>query len=183
MKYLLTGEETERLIFRKILGSDFNEWLKFFTDPSTSIHWIEEKQAPHEACKAWYQKQFWRCENEMGGMNALIEKSSGKLIGHCGLLVQTVDDLSELEIGYSLLPEFWGNGYACEAAIRCRDYAFQNTLTESLVSIISLTNIPSQNVAFKNGMIVEKETDYRGNRVNIFRITKGDWEDLDKFVY
>jgi ribosomal-protein-alanine N-acetyltransferase len=70
MKYLLTGEETERLIFRKIHGSDFNEWLKFFTDPSTSIHWIEEKQAPREACKAWYQKQFWRCENEMGGMNA-----------------------------------------------------------------------------------------------------------------
>jgi ribosomal-protein-alanine N-acetyltransferase len=113
----------------------------------------------------------------------VIEKSSGKLIGHCGLLVQTVDNLNELEIGYSLLPEFWGNGYASEAALRCRDYAFQNNLTESLVSIISLTNIPSQNVAFKNGMIVEKETDYRGNRVNIFRITKGDWEDLDKFVY
>ena len=178
MKYLLAGGETSRLIFRKIEKSDFTEWLKFFTDPTTSIHWLEEKQLPQEQCESWYQKQFWRYENEMGGTNALIEKSSGKLIGHCGLLVQIVDDRTELEIGYSLLSEFWGKGYASEAAIRCRDYAFENNLSESLISIISLTNIPSQQVALKNGMAIEKETIYKDNRVYIFRIDKSDWKKI-----
>lgn len=168
--YLLEGQETERLIFRKISDSDFNAWVKFFEDPNTSLHWVEEKETPIIACEKWYQKQSWRYENDKGGMNALIEKSSGRLVGHCGLLVQTVDGVSELEIGYSLLPEFWHKGFAFEAAERCKEYAFQNDYSDSLISIISLTNLPSQKVALKNGMLIEKETVYHQNRVYVFRV-------------
>ena len=45
-------------------------------------------------------------------MNALVEKQTGALIGHAGLLVQTVDDIIELEIAYSLLPSGRNKGYA-----------------------------------------------------------------------
>jgi RimJ/RimL family protein N-acetyltransferase len=172
MKYLLDGEETNRLVFRRISESDFNVWLKFFEDPQTSVHWVEEKDTPIIACQKWYQKQLWRYENDKGGMNALIEKTSGKLVGHCGLLVQTVDEISELEIGYSLLPGFWNRGYAFEAASHCRDFAFNNDFSKSLISIISLTNVPSQKVALKNGMTIEKDTIYNGNKVYIFRVYK-----------
>jgi [ribosomal protein S5]-alanine N-acetyltransferase len=170
MNYLLDGQETERLIFRKVREQDFSDWLKFFQDPNTSLHWIEEKETPEIACKKWYQKQQWRYDNDKGGMNALIEKSSGRLIGHCGLLVQTVDGISELEVGYSLLSEFWNKGYAFEAAHHCKEYAFQSNFSDSLISIISLTNLPSQKVALKNGMTIEKETLYHGNKVFIFRV-------------
>ncbi|MBI1769226.1 MAG: GNAT family N-acetyltransferase [Bacteroidetes bacterium] len=178
MKYLLDGQETERLIFRKIQRSDFDQWLEFFKDPRTSEHWIEEKESPEKECTKWYEKQFSRYKNDKGGMNALIEKKGGKLIGHCGLLVQTIDNTFELEIGYSLLSEFWNRGFATEAANYCKDFAFQNELTESLISIISLTNIQSGKVAIKNGMTAEKTTTYNGNLVNIFRIKKVDWEKL-----
>lgn len=106
MKFLLDKHETERLIFRKILESDAVQWLEFFKDPGTSIHWIEEKESPERECAKWYEKQFDRYRENRGGMNALIEKQSGKLIGHCGLLIQKVDGIQELEIGYSLLPFF-----------------------------------------------------------------------------
>jgi RimJ/RimL family protein N-acetyltransferase len=172
MKYLLHGQETERLTFRKIDKSDFNDWLKFFEDLSTSNHWVEEKESPGIACEKWYQKQLWRYENDMGGMNALVERSSGRLIGHCGLLLQKVDEISELEIGYSLLPEFWNKGFAFEAASRCKEFAFENDFSQSLISIISLSNLPSQKVALKNGMTIEKETIYHENRVYIFRVAK-----------
>ena len=105
-------------------------------------------------------------------MNALIEKESGRLIGHCGLLVQIVDGIPELEIAYSLLPEFWNKGYAIEAAMKCRDFAFANNFSDSLISIISLTNIPSEKVALKNGMHIDKRTIYSNNEVNIFRVNK-----------
>lgn len=172
MKYLLEGQQTERLIFRKIHDSDFEAWVKFFEDPNTSLHWVEEKKTPITACEQWYQKQNWRYENDKGGMNALIEKASGRLVGHCGLLVQTVDGISELEIGYSLLPEFWNKGYAFEAAEYCKEYAFHNEYSESLISIISITNQPSQKVALKNGMVIEKQTIYHENKVYIFRVLK-----------
>lgn len=175
MKYLLNDQETLRLHFREIQDSDFDIWLEFFRDPKTHAHWSPLQNPPEVECQKWYEKQNWRYQNNMGGMNALIEKQSGKLVGHCGLLVQTVDDITELEIGYSLLPEFWQRGFASEAARKCRDFAFENELTESLISIISRTNTPSQKVATNNGMRQEKATDYNGNEVFIFRIFRHEW--------
>lgn len=103
-------------------------------------------------------------------MNALSHKSTNEFIGICGLLVQTVDDVQELEIGYSILPNHWKNGYATEAAVKCKEYAKVNDLTDSLISIIHVDNIPSQKVAQNNGMVLDKTTTYRNNPVHIFRI-------------
>ncbi|CAM1373711.1 GNAT family N-acetyltransferase [Tenacibaculum xiamenense] len=178
MEYILKDQETERILFRQINLSDFDDWLEFHKSPLTSIHWNSELESPEMECKKWYDKQFHRYENNLGGMNAMIEKQSGELIGHCGLLIQTVDEKTELEIGYSLLPKFWKRGFASEAAVKCRDYAFENNLANSIISIISLTNKPSENVAIKNGMTVDKKTDYHGNAVNIFRIHKSEWEEI-----
>ena len=173
MLYLLDGQESERLLFRKIRLSDFNSWLEFHKSPITSKHWICDRKDAETECRKWYEKQFYRYENDLGGMNALIEKKSNKLIGHCGLLVQTVDTISELEIGYSLLPDFWNQGFASEAAKKCKDFAFENCLSDSLISIISLTNMESKNVALKIGMSLDNTTFYDGNAVDIFRISKG----------
>ena len=176
MKYLLENEETERLIFRKIQRSDFDHWLEFFNDPASFHYWMAELKVPKIECENWYEKQFNRYETERGGMNALIEKQSGALIGHAGLLAQTVDDVVELEIAYSLLPNGRNKGYATEAARKCMDIAFENNYASSLISIISNSNTPSANVALKNGMKADKQTMYNHNAVTIFRITKNEWE-------
>ena len=114
MKFLLNSEESDRIRFRFISNADFDTWVEFYRDPNTSLHWKSKKEAPEIKCKKWYEYQFYRYENDLGGMNALVDKSSGKLIGHCGLLVQTVDEKQELEIGYSLLPQF------CTRILRAR---------------------------------------------------------------
>ena len=170
MNYLIADQETNRLLFRKISVSDFDAWLKFFETSESSKYWIYKKEDPKTECSKWYERQFERYKNDEGGMNAMIEKKSGQLIGHCGLLKQTVDKIHEVEIAYSLLPQFWNKGYATEAAKHCRDYAFKNNLSPSLISIISITNIPSQKVAMKVGMALDKTTIYKENDVNIFRI-------------
>ncbi len=175
MSLLLTGQESKRLSYRKVRQSDYQFWLPFFSDPQTSKHWTMPEASAEAQCTDWYQYQFYRYEQGLGGMNALIEKNTGQLVGHCGLLVQTVDGQSELEVGYSLLPAFWGKGYATEAAQTCRDHAFTHGLTESLISIISLTNTPSERVARANGMQVIKQTVYHDNPVNIFSIDRADW--------
>lgn len=179
MNYLLTNQETERIIFREVRKSDFKEWLEFHKNPNTSAHWISELEKPEIECEKWYETQNYRYSNNLGGMNALIEKKTGKLIGHCGLLLQKVDGISELEIGYSLIPKFWNKGFATESATKCRNYAFKNNLSNSIISIISLTNKPSEKVAIKVGMKVDKVTEYKKNEVNIFRITRTEWEGIN----
>jgi len=177
MNFLLKNQQTKRIQFRRVLLSDFKNWLPFFENPITSQYWSATVETPKIECEKWYKKQAYRYQNNLGGMNALIEIKTGKLIGHCGLLVQNVDRITELEIAYSLLPEFWNKGYATESAKKCIDFAFQNNLTSSLISIISVTNIPSEKVALKNEMKIDKRTVYRNNEVNIFRINKEKWKE------
>lgn len=183
MSMLLAGQTSARLNYRKVRQADFEIWLPFFQDPRTSLHWNLPNVSPEQLCKDWYQYQFYRYAQGLGGMNAMVEKHTGDLVGHCGLLIQEVDGQQELEIGYSLLPDYWGNGYATEAAITCRDHAFIHDLSDSVVSIISTTNLSSEKVARANGMSLDHQTVYKSNQVNIFRIKRAAWlslKSLDK---
>ena len=172
-KYLLENQTSERLIFRKLEESDFEEWLPFYHDPKSTQYWEGLPSDPIEAARSQFDRVFERYENNLGGMNALISKETGELVGICGLLVQTVDDIEELEIGYSILPQFWLQGYAFEAAQKCKEFAFENNFADSLISIIHVDNIPSQKVAQKNGMRLDKTTTYKHNPVDIFRVNRG----------
>ena len=106
---------------------------------------------------------------------ALIEKTSGCFVGQCGLLTQKIEGKEELEIGYHLIPEFWKNGYATEAAKIIKVFAFENDLTESLISIIHSENIASQKVAERIGMSRHSTTIFRDMEAFVYRITKEEY--------
>ena len=182
MKYLLDQQETDRLKFRLLKESDFDTWLEFFKNSETAgFIGMQNIKSPYDQCTEWFKRIEDRYENDLGGMNVLIDKSSGSFIGQCGLLVQEVDSQTELEIGYSIIPRFWNKGYATEAAIKCRDYAFENNYAESIISIIHIDNSKSEMVAIKNGMIKTKQTEYKKMPVNIFRINKSEWLKINRF--
>lgn len=176
MKYVLSKQETKRLNFRLLTSNDFETWLNLFQDEKVAgFLGFGNILTKEEQCNEWFNIQEKRYASDLGGMNVLIEKESGQLIGQCGLLVQEVNDKKELEIGYSILAEFRNKGYASEAAQKCRDFAFENNFTESLISIIHIDNIQSEKVAIKNGMKKTIRTVYKEMPVNIFRISKEEW--------
>lgn len=175
-KYSLEGQETDRLLFRRITEQDFDTWLAFCKYPDSLKYIFSQEQLkvedPIERCNIWFKRVFNRYENGLGGMNALIDKQTGELVGQCGLLIQTIDDIEELEIGYSLMPAHRGKGYASEAAIKCKEFAFENEYATSLISVIVPENTDSIKVAMNNGMKLDKTTTSNGDIVNIYRIYK-----------
>ncbi len=175
--YLLEGLETERLRFRKLTWDDFDEWSKLFVSEDTiRFLGLNPALSQRELTTVWFEKTFERYENGRGSMNALIDKQSGRLVGQSGLLVQEVEGEKRLEVSYSILPEFWRQGYAYEAANACKNYAFEHDWADNLISIIDPDNLGSQKVAIKNGMTIERFVpDYKGAPVNIFSIHKRDW--------
>ena len=181
MNYLLTNQQTQRLKFRTLDESDFDTWLEFFKNKQCIINvGMNPDLTPQELCKIWFKKSLGRYENNTGGMNVMINKQNNDFIGLCGLLVQNVEGVECLEVGYSILPKHWGQGYASEASQKCRDYAFENNLVESLISMVIEGNIGSEKVARKNGMRLEKPLDdYEGLKVNVFKIEKDDWLKLN----
>jgi len=171
MNYLLDGHETARLRFRLLLPDDFDDWLELFKHPEAAEFLaLGHLPTPEARCEYWFRAVFDRYENDRGGLNVLVDKITGQMIGQCGLLVQDVDDVEELEVGYSILPRFWGVGYATEAAQHCKHAAFENNYASSLISLVHVDNIRSKRVAMKNGMTFEKTTNFRGITVDVFRV-------------
>lgn len=169
MKYLLTNQETARLHFRLLRKEDFTAWLPLFKAENVAKFLkLDDQLSDVELCKLWFEKAFHRYDNDLGGMNVLVDKLTNQVVGQCGLLIQTIEEIERMEVGYSILPEFWGKGYASEAAIKCKNFAFENNFSESLISMVHIENIGSEKVALRNGMLLEKELD----SFNIFRVDK-----------
>jgi ribosomal-protein-alanine N-acetyltransferase len=107
--------------------------------------------------ESWIARNCRRYARDGHGLWAMVLKSSGELIGDCGLTVQDVEGASEIEIGYHVRRDHWGQGFATEAARACRDYGFAHLGVSRLVSIIRPENLASRRVAEKNGLAIWKE--------------------------
>jgi len=110
----------------------------------------------------WIARNIRRYREYGYGLWAMVLKSSGEMIGDCGLTVQDVDGVNEIEIGYHVRRDLWGQGLATEAARGCRDYGFDRLAVDRLISLIRPENLQSRRVAEKNGMSVWKEVQWRG---------------------
>lgn len=161
---------TERLHIRELTVNDEPAVKELTDDPEAMRFFTMFRAGDPDAASDWIQRQIKRYEEFGMGLWALIDKRSGKYVGQCGLLVQEVDGIKELEIGYNLLTRCRGNGYATEAAVACREYAFRKKLAPSIISIIHVDNTNSQRVAQRNGMVRDKQTLYRELPVYIYRI-------------
>lgn len=95
----------------------------------------------------------------------VYEKSSGRLVGHCGFLEKEVDGVAEIELVYVIAPDCWGLGYATEAAAALRDEALGTLGLTRLIALIDPDNAASAHVAAKLGMRRERLTTRPGGRL------------------
>ena len=173
------GKSTDRLLIRKLEEADFKLWSDFFIDnPNLSYLGIELDKTPEDNAKEWIEWQLKRYEELRYGHHALINKETGEFIGQCGLLTQTIEDKKEIEIGYHLLPKYWGHGYASEAAQFFRDFGFEHENLDHIISVIDIRNIASQKVAVRNGMFIDRQIKYYDLDVYIYKINKEEWKIL-----
>ena len=163
------GVTTERLQFRSVTMADSTWWMEYISS-AQAIRFMSLTVGSEVSCREFIQRALDRKSTDGSGLNAIIERSSGKPVGMIGLLTQEVDELYELEVGYHLLPSAWGKGFATEAAIACKEFARQHQLVPSVISLIDPDNFPSQAVAKRNGMVFEKDTVHRGAAAMVWRV-------------
>jgi len=152
--------ETSRLILREFTPDDAGALERVIGDPETMRFY--PAAFDRAGVEEWIARNRRRYAEHGHGLWAMVLKSTGEMIGDCGLAVQNVDGTNEVEIGYHVRRDLWGRGLATEAAGACRDYGFAHLQVERLISLIRPANLPSCRVAEKNGMRVRKEVNWRG---------------------
>ena len=149
MKIIL---QTPRLTLRELEPHDFTAICRVLQDKETMYAY--EHAFSDEEVQAWLNNQLRRYREDGFGLWAAIHKESGKMIGQCGITLQEVNGERVPEVGYLFERAHWHKGYATEAAIACKEYAFNVLGLDTVYSIIRDINIASQNVAKRNGMVV-----------------------------
>ena len=173
MYFYTDNLQSPRLSTRFLTWDDIDQWSTFFDDPDSSAFLPDYGvRDSHERATHWIERQLMRYENQLYGLQALIDKSTGAFIGQCGLITQDVEDKSEVEVGYHILNQYRGNGYAPEAARLFIDFAFGHHQSDSVISMIDVRNTNSQRVAEKNGLKRERQIEWKGLDIYIYRIQK-----------
>ena len=88
------------------------------------------------------------------GLWAIRLIDSGEFVGECGLTIQVVDGVKEVEVGCHVMPAHQRRGYSGEAAA-CRDGAHEQFSIGRLIAVINPANFPSRAVAERIGPRLE----------------------------
>ncbi len=161
--------ESKRLLVREISEKDQDDLYQILGDPEVmkfSVHGPDTR----EGILKFIEVTKKRYDRDGVAQWAVIEKATGNFIGECGISVQTIDGVKEYEIGYRFARPYWGQGYATEAAIACRDYGISTLGLNRFISIIESENERSIRVAEKVGMTLEKESSFHNIPVRIYSL-------------
>jgi RimJ/RimL family protein N-acetyltransferase len=154
---LSTALETTRLILRPMRADDLPGLWSVFADDRVMAAFNAPPFDAHQI-RAWIDRNLDHQQRFGYGLSTVILKSTGEIIGDCGLEHLT-DDLTEAELGYDLRSDQWNHGLATEAATAVREYALRTLGLRRVFSLIRVGNQASRRVAEKAGMTLEATID------------------------
>ena len=155
--------ETERLFLREMTMSDLDALFAVLGDKEIMQHY--PYSFDEERVRSWIERNMNRYKEDGFGLWAVCLKDTGEMIGDCGLTLQNIDGQMLPEIGYHIRKDQQRKGYAKEAAMAVRDWAFGNTEYPALYSYCKYTNVGSFKTAESIGMHFEKEYEDEANKI------------------
>ena len=142
--------ETQRLRLRPVIPEDAGFYFRLMTSPKW-IQFIDDRHLKsredasiyieHKILPAWDKNGF--------GSFTVIRREDDEKIGICGLFVR--DGLHGVDLGFALLSEYEGKGYAYEAASKIKEVAFEVFHLSALLAIALPDNTASLKLLKKLG--------------------------------
>lgn len=162
--------ETDRLYMRRFRTNDLDVFSQILGQDEVG-QWLprgrgytkdEVEKFLDNVAKHWQEKGY--------GIWAVIEKESGKIIGHCGLNYVKQND--EVEVLYGFGKEYWGLGYATEAAKAALSFGFEKIGLYRIVAFAKIDNIASRRVIEKIGLKYIKDIEIFGMNCAYYELKK-----------
>jgi RimJ/RimL family protein N-acetyltransferase len=147
--------ETERLTIRELALDDAEFALTLTNEPSF-LEFIGDRgvRTLEDARNYIATGPLASYARHGHGLMAVLLKDGGVPIGMCGVLKK--DWLDAPDIGYAFLPQYWGRGYALEAAAAVLAHARTALGLRRVVAVVTPHNVPSIRLLEKLGMRFER---------------------------
>jgi [ribosomal protein S5]-alanine N-acetyltransferase len=170
--------ETERLILREMLPTDAEAMFRLDSNPNV-VRYLGNKpfKSIDESINLikYVRKQY--TDNGIGRF-AVVLKETDEMIGWAGIKFVTDienDRTNFYDLGYRLLEEHWGKGYASEATKAWLDYFFQTMKLPVLVANINVNNLESNKIVKKFGFQIISTFYYEDIHCNWCELKKEDY--------
>lgn len=174
--------ETERLILREFQKNDIEGIFELDSNPEVHKYLGNKPITSYKQAEdniTFIQEQH----KERGiGRFACIDKSSGDFIGWSGLKLnqgekETLNGFTNfIDIGYRLIPRFWGKGYASESAFACLDYGFKQMNYDIIYGAAETGNIGSNKILQKIGLRYVNDFVFESHEAKWYELKKSDYE-------
>jgi ribosomal-protein-alanine N-acetyltransferase len=149
--------ETQHMITERLLPEHAAELTVLMGDPR-----VARTLSPHEGPRSEAQvreivaRQAGAWERDGFGVWLLLDKANGQVLGHGGLQYTSATGVVEVEIGWALIPERWGEGLATELAQASIRVAFEDLGLDDVIAYTLVSNAASRRVMEKAGLEYER---------------------------
>jgi len=153
--------DTERLVLRELTLDDFPfiiklvnsaGWLKYIGDKNVHTPEQAKQYLLNGPLKSYHDNGF--------GLSLIVRKVDQEPVGMCGLLKRNF--LEQPDIGFALLPEYYGEGYAYEITNATLQYAFKTLNLKTILAVVMPENEKSKRVLEKIGLKYIKPVHFPG---------------------
>ncbi len=143
---------SKRIFLRPHIIEDFKSFYNFMRNAETTQYLnFTPEQKTYEGAKnlLTFVINSYETDNPIFSLS-IIHKISEEYLGSCGL--SPIVNSKDIECYFSLLKEYWGNGYAVEAMKILFNYSFKTLALEKIIAYVNPNNRRSQKVAERAGM-------------------------------
>lgn len=153
---------TERLTLREFTPQDAPFLLRLVNEPGWLRHISDPGVRSLDDALSWAEKRLFAPYRELGhGFWAVARREDGVPLGMCGLFKRAV--LPEPDLGYALLAEHEGCGYALEAARACVGHARDVRGWPALMALTARCNPRSVGLLGKLGFVEQGQEWFEGH--------------------
>ncbi len=154
--------KTNRLLLREASVDDSEFILKLVNEPAWQKFISNLSIDTIEKASEYIEQKLITMYQKFGFGLWVVERTDDKIpIGLCGLLKR--DSLQNIDLGFAFLSDYWGRGFATEAAIASLMYAEKEIKVKKIVAITHPLNISSVKLLERAGFIYEETFSHPGS--------------------
>jgi ribosomal-protein-alanine N-acetyltransferase len=162
--------ETARMVGERITLDHEDELVRLQLDPRVAkTLWSEHETRTREEVRAGLHRKLAHWKRHGFGQWLFRDRATGAMVGRGGPQRTMASGRDEIELGWVIVPERWGEGLATELARASLEVVFGPLALRDVIAYTQPDNLASRRVMEKSGFLYDREITFKAERFVLYR--------------